>query len=287
MEDLDAVMSTIDGLGQDIRTIAEHRSIADDGTHAPTFWMYGLNATKKYESLINHWDNGNKDIVLPDNAFLMHFKLFPRFLDDEIAWDDFDLPLTDVVRSTPVSNYDFPEGRSGARITVRREYLDRYLTYKNCAAVATYYDERYSTGDAEVAALIEAGVHNLKQPGRELWFRKILNLEYEQLSEVWGTALVLKPTGISSYRQPTPILSWPDRMEPVDAEKQGAFKTMEDAYVRDEVLVAYEDKPEYEIHATQGAVGYENRWSVGLPIAWDETTSHWSSGSYTRAPQQM
>ena len=264
MEELDAVMSTIDGLGQDIRTISEPRSFADDGTHSPTFFMYGMNATKKYESLINHWNNGNKMIIWPDPRFLMHFKLFPRFLDDDIAWDDFDLPLTDVIKSTPVSNYEFPKGRSEARITVRREYLDRYLTYKNCAAVATYYDQRHSTGDKEVAALIQAGVHNLKQPGRELWFKDIRNLEYEQLSEVWGTALVLKPTGISSFRQPTPILIWPDRTEPVDDNKQGTFKPMESAYVKDEVLVAYEDKPEYEIHATQGSVGYENRWSVGF-----------------------
>jgi hypothetical protein len=262
MEDLDTVMRTIDGLGQSLRTISGNRSFADDGTHSPTFFMYGLKATKRYESLINHWDNGNKEILLPDNHLLMHFKLFPRFLDEEIAWDDSDLPLTDVIRSTPVSNYDFPTGRSGANITIRREYLDRYLTYKNCAAVATYYDQRYSTGDSEVAALIEAGVHNLKQLGRELWFKEIFDLKYEQLSEVWGTALILKPTGISSYRQPIPILTWPDRSEPVNDDKQGAFRTMEAAYVKDEALVAYEDKPGYEICATQGSVGYENRWSV-------------------------
>jgi hypothetical protein len=47
----------------------------------------------------------------------MHFKLFPRFLDDEIAWDDYDLPLHDVVRSTPVSNYDFPNGRPRASLS--------------------------------------------------------------------------------------------------------------------------------------------------------------------------
>lgn len=189
---------------------------------------------------------------------------FPRFLDDnDIAWDDYDLPLHDVVRSTPVSNYDFPSGRSGARIRVRRDYLDRYLTYKNCAAVATYYDQRHSTGDAEVAALIKAGVHGVKQSGRELWFKKVLHLEYDQLSEVWGTALVLKPSGLASHRKATPILTWPDRTEPVDAEKQGVFKTMETVFVKDDVLVEYEDRPEYEIHAINGSVGYENRWSVG------------------------
>lgn len=265
MEILDPVMTTIDGLGQSIRTLSEDRSFADDGTFSPTFWMYGLDGTKRFESLVNSWGNGTKEILLPDNAFLMHFKLFPRFLDgDEIAWDDFDLPLRDIVRSTPVSSYDFPSGRSGAKITVRRDYLDRYLTYKNCAAVATYYDQRHSTGDADVAALIKSGVQGLKQPGRQLWFKKVLHLDYEQLSEVWGTALVLVPSGLASYRKATPILTWPDRPEPVDDEQQGVFKVMETVFVKDDVLIAYEDKPEYEIHAINGSVGYENRWSVGF-----------------------
>lgn len=264
MEDLDAVMSTIDGLGQGIRTISENRSFASDGGHSPTFWVDGLQGTKQFESLINYWSNGTKEILLPDSAFLMHFRLFPRFLDEDIAWDDYDLPLRDVVLSTPVSNYDFPNGQSGARITVRRDYLDRYLTYKNCAAVATYYDQRHSTLDSEVAELIKAGVYERKQAGRELWFKNVHHLEYEQLSEVWGAALVLKPSGVSSHRKVTPILTWPDRVEPVDAEKQGVFKTMETVFVTDDVLVAYEDKPEYEIHATTGSVGYENRWAVGF-----------------------
>jgi hypothetical protein len=95
------------------------------------------------------------------------------------------------------------------------------------AAVATYYDQRHSTGDAEVAALIKAGVYERKQPGRELWFKKVLHLEYEQLSEVWGTALVLKPSSLAGHQKATPVLTWPDRVEPVDAEKQDVFETME------------------------------------------------------------
>lgn len=79
MENLDSVMTTIDGLGQSIRTISEDRSFNEDGTFAPTFWMYGLKGTKRFESLVNSWGNGTKEILLPDNAFLMHFKLFSPF----------------------------------------------------------------------------------------------------------------------------------------------------------------------------------------------------------------
>jgi hypothetical protein len=264
MEDLDAVMTTVDGLGQGIRTISEDRSFDEKGAHTPTFWICGLQGTKRYESLINSWTNGIKEILLPDSDFLMHFKLFPRFLDDEVAWDDYSLPLHDVVRSTPVSHYDFRSGRSGARITVRRDYLDRYLAYKNCAAVATYFDERYSTGDDAVETLIKAGVYDSKQPGRKLWFKRIHHLEYEQLSQVWGTALLMKPSSSSSYRQEPPELKWPDRAEPVKADLQDEFKPMETVFVKDEVLIAYEDRPEYEIHAATGSVGYGDRWSVSF-----------------------
>jgi len=156
MEELDAVMSSVDGLGQGIRTDSGDRAFAADGAHSPSFWVYGMQGKKRFESLIHHWDDHNKEIIWPDDSFLMHFNLMPRFLDDEVAWDDYDLPLHDVVRSTPVSTYDFRNGRTTARITVRRDYLDRYLTAKNCAAVVTYFDERFSTGDPEVAALIKA-----------------------------------------------------------------------------------------------------------------------------------
>ena len=263
MEELDAVMNSTDGLGHGIRTSSGGRAFAADGTHSPSFWVYGLQSTKSFESLVNHWENHNKDILWPDNAFLMNFNLMPRFLGNEVVWDDYDLPLHDVVRSTPVSTYEFSTGHSTARISVRRDYLDRYLTQKQCAAVVTYFDERFSTGDAEVEALIKAGMFSFKQSGRELWFKTLRNLPYEQVSQVWGSAVLLKPSGNAALRDSPPELKWPGRAKPVKADRQGGFEPMETVFVKDEVLIAFEDKPEYEIHATRGSVGYQNRWSVG------------------------
>jgi hypothetical protein len=262
MEELDAVMSSVDGLGQGIRTDSGDRAFAADGAHSPSFWVYGMQGKKRFESLIHHWDDHNKEIIWPDDSFLMHFNLMPRFLDDEVAWDDYDLPLHDVVRSTPVSTYDFRNGRTTARITVRRDYLDRYLTEKNCAAVVTYFDERFSTGDPEVAALIKAKKFVFKQPGRELWFKNLQNLPFDQISQVWGSAVLLKPSGHAALRPTPPDLKWPGRAKLVKADQQGGFKPMETVFVKDEVLIAFEDKPDYEIHAITGSVGYENRWSV-------------------------
>lgn len=262
IEDLDAVMSSIDGLGQGIRTDPGGRAFAPDGAHSPSFWVYGMQGKKRFESLIHHWDNHNKEIIWPDDSFLMRFNLMPRFLGEEVAWDDYDLPLHDVVRSTPVSAYHFPNGRTTARITVRRDYLDRYLMQKNCAAVVTYFDERFSTGDSKVASLIKAKNFTFRQPGRQLWFKKLRNLPFDQISQVWGSAVLLKPSGHLALRHRPPNLKWPGRAKPVKADQQGGFKPMEMVFVKDEVLITFEDKPDYEIHAITGSVGYENRWSV-------------------------
>jgi hypothetical protein len=115
IEDLAGVMTTVDGLGQRVSTGPGGRAFSPDGSHAPAFWVYGLQATKRFESLINTWDNHNKVIILPDNDFLMNFNLMPRAIGDDTAWDDLNEPLRDVVTSTPISSLDILDGYITAR----------------------------------------------------------------------------------------------------------------------------------------------------------------------------
>jgi hypothetical protein len=262
VEDLHAVMTTIEGLGQGVSTGPGGRAFSPDGTHAPAFWVYGLKSTKRFESLINTWDNHNKEIILPDNDFLMNFNLMPRAIGDDTAWDDLNEPRRDVVMSTPVSSFKIVEGYTNARITVLREYLDRYLIQKNCAAIATFWDERYSTDDPEVAALIAAKKFSFKQRGRELWIKPLRGLEFNQVSQVWGSAILLKPSGPPASRRMKPALRWPDFPNPIKVSELGRLPPLQTVFVKDEALIKYEDKPEYEIHPIRGSVGYESRWRV-------------------------
>lgn len=43
----------------------------------------------------------------------------------------------------------------------------------------------------------------------------------------------------------------------------GGFEVMEEAYVRDEVLIAYENRSEFDIQPEDGMVGHGTWWSVG------------------------
>jgi hypothetical protein len=44
----------------------------------------------------------------------------------------------------------------------------------------------------------------------------------------------------------------------------GGFGVMEETYVRDEVLVTYENRPEFDINPEAGTVGNGTWWAVGI-----------------------
>ena len=130
--------------------------------------------------------------------------------------------------------------------------------------MSTYFDERYSTDDPEIAALIEKGGFSIKQPGRELWF-KTLKIDFcNQISQVSASAVLLVPQGKPITNPVDPALVWPDHEGPITGNGAGQFATMERAFVKDEVLVAYEKRLEFDINPESGSIGYEHRWSVGF-----------------------
>jgi len=110
-----------------------------------------------------------------------------------MCWDDLDRPVYDVVRTLPLSHYAGGDGYSTARISVRRDYLEDYISRKNCIAVATFFDERFSLDDPEVRKLIQQSGFNVKQPGRQLCF-KPMQLDFaNQISQVSACATLLVP----------------------------------------------------------------------------------------------
>jgi hypothetical protein len=177
-------------------------------------------------------------------------------------WADSDRLVYDVVRVIPLSTYSTGESTT-ARVTIRRDYLEDYLSLKGCAAVATYWDERYSSDDGEVAALMGERGAKFEQPGRELWFLPMPPGRGNQVSQVWGCALLLTPNGQPITDPPESELTWPDRVTPIKGSGiQISFEHFEIAYVRDEVLGEYEKRDEFEITPEAGFVSYDGRWSV-------------------------
>lgn len=263
-DEVSAALTADGGIRNDVSGGGFQRTFAPNGQYSPQFWIGGPDG-KRYESLIHSWDNHRQLILLPDDAFLMAYRLAPRILSDgSIRWDDLDRPVYDVVRVSPLSNYAGADGYSTARTTIRRDYLEDYLSRKNCVAVGTYFDERYSLDEPEVGKLIQQSGFSVKQPGRQLWFKR-MHLDFaNQISQVSACAILMIPKGEPISSPIEEDLRWPDRATPVKGRGKGTFGTMERAYVRDEVLREYEQRPEFDISPETGSVSYENRWGVGF-----------------------
>jgi len=192
--EVDSVLKNVGGIGHGVFSRTQIQTGSDD-EHVPDFWISGPNG-KRFEALVHTWKNHNKIVLFPNDALLEHFKLIPRMTKDgQILWDDLDGPVYDVVRVTPLSHYTTENGCTVSRVSIRKDYLEDYLSHKGCSAVATYCDERFSLDDPEVAAFIgKQGTHS-EQPGREMWFMK-MNLDFaNQVSQVWACALILAPSG--------------------------------------------------------------------------------------------
>jgi hypothetical protein len=117
--------------------------------------------------------------------------------------------------------------------------LEDYLSLKNCVAVATFFDERYSKDNGEVAELIGKSGFSVKQPSREMWF-KHLQLDFaNQISQVSGSALLMIPHSQPITNPAEVSLKWPDHEGLITGHGWGQFSAMERAFVRDDVLLAY------------------------------------------------
>lgn len=229
------------------------------------FWVESRRSdAKRYQSLVETWRVHDRHIIQPWSGLLRHFSLTPRVLQDgRIVWDDLSIPTYDVVRVAPVSIYTIHDGCSTARVEVLREYLEDFLFSYDCAALATQFEQRFSTGDPIFDSAVGATQgFETKLPGRQFWLKRVENFdEGEQLSDVWCTRLVLMPEHAMDSEQ---TLVWPDHEGPiVGSGIMDGFGVMEEAYVRDEVLLDYENRPEFDIHPEDGSVGHNGWWSVG------------------------
>lgn len=100
--------------------------------------------------------------------------------------------MAEAVRDTEFCNGEENRqvcGYTTARRTVRREYLEDYLSLAGGAAVMTYFEERYSTDDPVVTrALGGQRAIAADLPGRKLTLMQVDGSRGNQLSQVWRTA---------------------------------------------------------------------------------------------------
>lgn len=256
LEDVESVLKAVGGIGHGVRCSAAGEVGSGEKT-SPRFWIDGPGGAR-FESLVHSWREHDRTVLLPNDAFLMRYGLVPRVLKDgNITWVDLSGPVYDVVQVIPISTYTAPKEHTTAQVLVRRDYLEDYLSLSNCAAVVTFWDERFSQDDEDVATLIGENGAKIEQLGREMWFMRMGFDSANQVSQVWGCALLLKPSERPISDPPAVELTWPDRAKAIrgtgiDIE----FEHFESAYVQDEVLVEYEKRREFEIQPEDGFVSY-------------------------------
>ena len=261
--ELQTVLQTEDGLHHRVSSKASTTPHSTDGMASLQFWIQSP-AGPRYESLIAVWDNSKHTVLQAHVELLDAYRLVPRYLaNGTVCWDDLSRPVYDVVRVEPVSTYTL-DGYSTARVTVLCDYLEDFLNQRACAAVAVYFDERYSTDDPGVADIIKKHGWHIKQPGRQFWFKNIDSDFANQISQVSCTELLLHSKRSPISEPAEEDLFWPDRTTPVHGKGKGTFAPMELAYIRDEVLSEYEQQPGYDTSPEGGWVSYGNQWAVSF-----------------------
>lgn len=267
--DVDELLGSTAGAGWEVDAHGPLPIVDKDGPpHRSGFWVEGLRREDRYEPLVNAWRGSDTDVLVPDNNLLMVFGLVPRRTGEfQMSWDDPHGPVYDVVRATMVSDHQLAEEqRQRAVVEVRRDYLLDYCWIKKAAAVAFYYEQRWSQGDSAFTQAMAGRDHeDFNLPGR------LLNLQVSQhsdnggsrqLSQVWGRQLVLPQGEKRVIDVDDPELTWPDHEGPMTLQRASQRHLM--GYVRDEVLRDYQRRSVFQIHPHTGGVSYRGQWSVGF-----------------------
>jgi hypothetical protein len=233
-DEADECLARPGGIGHGISHLKGQLVYEPAGNPSAAFWVESRRPDhRRYQSLVESWRVHDRHILLPFAGLLQHYGLSPRVLQDlTIAWDDLSIPTFEVVRVSPLAVYKSNEFATAARVEILREYLEDYLLANKCVAIATQWEERYSTGDPAFDSVVgkQKGL-SAELKGRHIWLKRVEHLKKgDQHSDTWCTRLVMKPERALDSNQK---LEWPDHHGPiVESGIMGGFGVMEEAYVR-------------------------------------------------------
>jgi len=267
IEKVNDVLTFQGGIGHEVRSWGPRPCVDRDQVYDTTFWIDGRSREEKFQTIINAWNHHNRQVVLPDNVMLMTYGLVPRYLaDGVVCWDDPRAPVYDVLRVKAHVNHDAKGTEPLASVVMRRDYLEDYCSLKGCAAIATFYEERFSSDDATIEALLNGKEGaEFKLPGRLLGVAVIkgnYHKDTPQMCRIWGCRLILTPASRPITEAEDPALVWPGDDKPMTLHRAAANWTY--GYVSDAVLCEYESKPEFDVHPESGGVNYGGWWGVGF-----------------------
>ena len=261
------VLSHLGGIGHSVKGWGPGPCVDEGQAYNGDMWIEGPNGREdKLEALVVGWEYHNKSVLTPDNGFLLAYGLCPRVAKnpDRIIWDDLSVPVYDVVSVKPLSHYEVTKKYSGAEVTINMKYLQDYASLKNCALVSVFYEERNCELDGEIEEFLDGEeAKEIDLPGRTLIVsRNDYNTEAPYFCRVWGCRLILEPTIRPISDTEKPELTWPGYEGAMTRERAIATMPLEYVYVSNEVLDAFEGKPEYQVNPKTGSVGYDGWWAL-------------------------
>jgi len=266
LQQVEEILSARGGIGWEVKSWGPCPCVESGRSYDTSFWIEGRKEIKgeRFQTVINTWSYHNQEVLLPDNVMLMAYGLVPRYLSDGIVcWDDPSAPTYDVLWVRSRIDYGRKTVRPLAQITMRRDYLEDYCSLKRCAAVAVYYEERYSSDDETFAEILKGQEGaQFELPGRLLGMAILDPKDTSgspQFCRVWGCRLILKPACRPITDAKDPVLVWPGDTEPMTYHR--ASQTWVYGYVSDEVLREYESRPEFSVHPESGGVSYNGWWA--------------------------
>jgi hypothetical protein len=236
--------------------------------YTPKLWIEREGSpTYTYEPLVLSWQSHDKTVLQLDPGFAMTYGLVPRSVGNgETRWDDPAAPAYDVASVSAPSVWNFPSGTS-ARVTVRREYLQDYLTLRQMALVQVYWEMRWGRTDGAIETRLGGaeGV-DVELPDRRYALRRSWDDKGTIAAQVWGARVVAVPgkLPISENALEKEGLIWPGREEPVTDAVAMRMSPIDMVYVRDTVLGGYEGRPEFRVNPKSGSVTFGTQWSVGF-----------------------
>lgn len=266
--ELDEVKKKLARFEDGVQTSGPHPSASLMHPYTPKFWIETEGSPRStYEPLVLSWRSHDKTVLQLDPGFAMTYGLVPRSIGNgEMRWDDPTGPVYDIATVSAPSVWKFPSG-TAASVTVRRDYLQDYLTLRQMALVQVYGEMRWGRTDGAIETRL-AGTEgvDIEFPDRRYALRRSWDDKGIIAAQVWGARVIAEPDGlpISENALEKDGLLWPGYKDPVTDAAAMRMSVLDTAYVSDTVLAGYEGRPEFLVNPKSGSVGFGTQWSVGF-----------------------
>lgn len=267
VDEVDFIKKSLADFEHEVSASGPHPYYQQGKPYHPEFWIGVAGQTyKKYEPLVVEWMSHDITVLQPDAGFLMTYGLMPRHGKNGVThWDDPQGPAHEIVNVGRPSVWDFPLA-TGTFVSIRKDYLQDYLTLRQVALVQVFWEMRWASMDPDTKEKLgeNEGVNvdfadRRFQLGRDMVERDIV------YAQVWGARLVALPgpLPINSDSLEDNGLIWPGIERPVTNSVARTLGVTEWAYVRDAVLAEFEGRAGFRINPETGSVSFGTQWSVG------------------------